>query len=169
MHTQAPWRSKLLPLVITLAVVSVVSVALAERLAPSGSVTPKRGPLAGQPCRYGDGLHEYFYLADYTAAELESFIQGKKSSTDFMVLGVLKAIKERSHRFDGQFSKEGYEHYKELVLACLEDGKVAPTKDFCRQRAPYRIGIDIFTGKVVSEYTGMNLNGFWILEPGWAH
>ncbi|HEX2574168.1 MAG TPA: hypothetical protein VH877_31770 [Polyangia bacterium] len=168
MRTQAPWRSKLMLLVATLALVSLVSVALAERRAPSGSVTPKRGPLAGQTCLYGDGLHGYFYLADYTAAELEAFLQGKKSTTDFRVLAVLRAVKERSGRFDGQISKEGYEHYKELVLACLEDGKVAPTKDFCKQRAPYRIGIDISTGKVVSEYTGVNLNGFWILEPGWG-
>jgi hypothetical protein len=165
MRTQVPWRSKLMPLVVALA---LVSVALAERRAPSGSVTPRRGPLAGQVCRYGDGLHEYFYLAEYTAAELEAFLQGKKSTTDFRVQAVLRAIKERSGRFDGQISKEGYEHYKELVLACLEDGKVAPTKDFCRQRAPYRIGIDIFTGKVVAEYTGRNFNGFWILEPGWT-
>lgn len=165
MRTQAPWRSKLMSLVATLA---LVSVALAERRAPSGSVTPKRGPLAGQACRYGDGLDQYFYLADYTAAEMEAFLQGKKPTTDFMVLGVLRAIKERSGRFYGQISKEGYEHYKELVLACLEDGKMAPNNAICKQRAPYRIGLDISTGKVVAEYTGRIFNGFWILEPGWT-
>ena len=165
MHRRAPWRWNLFPLVLMMV---VATVAMARRPTPDGSVTPKRGPLAGQACRYGDGLNEYFRVAEYTANELEAFVQGKKPPPNNEVLGVLRALKEHWASYDGQFSKEGYEHYRELVLACLEEGKVAPSKDFCRQRAPYRIGLDIFTGKVVAEYTGMNIRGYWILEPGWA-
>lgn len=48
--------------------------------------------------------------------------------------------------------------------ACLESRNVTPEKDHCEQRAPYRIGIDIYTGKVVAEYTGRNIPG--VLDCG---
>lgn len=62
---------------VLLACLEALPAAFAGRVAPSGFVTPRRGPYAGKRIPFGDNSREYTRIAEYTVAQIEAFLQGK--------------------------------------------------------------------------------------------
>ena len=139
------------------------SSSLADQKAPSGTLIPRRGPWAGQECRYGDGSHEFTQISEHTAADLEAYFAGKKKPLPSKVSLLITTRREEMYPL--QLSREGFEHYQELLLKCLEQGKFDQDKLRCRQRASFPIGINIRTGKITAEYEASKYDSFWLLEP----
>ena len=161
MHRPRPQYRRIIAISAFLSLLSLPT--QADQKAPSGTLIPRRGPWAGQECRYGDGSHEYTRISEYTAAELEAYFAGKKKPAPLDV--ALLIAHRRDWEWPLQLSREGFEHYQELLLKCLEQGKFDKDKLRCRQRAPYPIGINIQTGKATAEYEAGKDYLYWLVEP----